>query len=73
MAGDCKRWPGGKTRFRRLTVRHAFAKGRVNIYAKTARSRRGVPLRARVADVRLGGRAYGCLGMVLLRWPCPSY
>ena len=31
-----------------LTIRHAFAKGRLKTYAKTARSRRRVPLRAKV-------------------------
>lgn len=33
-----------------FTVRRAFAKGRLKTYAKTARSRRRIPLRAKVVD-----------------------
>jgi integrase len=33
-----------------FTIRHAFAKGRLKTYAKTDRSRRRVPLRAKVLD-----------------------
>ena len=37
-----------------FTVRRSFAKGRLKNYAKTARSRRRIPLRAKVIDALNG-------------------
>jgi integrase len=43
-------WSSIDLRGRVFTVRRAFAKGRLKTYAKTDRSRRRVPLRARMLD-----------------------
>ena len=44
------RWPDVDLEAGVFTVRRSFAKGRLKQYAKTARSRRRIPLRAKVID-----------------------